>query len=277
MRHTSANRRPAKNSHATRLLVLILGLIASLMLVSVTRADAQGFDGDWTGSRTTTGSATHPTPPSSTGTALPSSPVPSSSLSEGFDNITTLPVTGWVQINHSTSLGSGWFQGNASVFPAQSGATNSYIGANYNSTTGVGTINNWLVTPPLTLRNGATMTFFTRTPVTVPVFPDRLQVRMSTNGYSTDVGTLPTDVGDFTTLLLDINPTLTTSGYPIVWTQFTVTVSGVAGPTTGRLAFRYFVTNGGPTGANSNYIGIDTVQFNAASLALTPILMLLLD
>ena len=30
----------------------------------------------------------------------------------------------------------------------------------------------------------------------------------------------------------------------------------------GRLAFRYFVENGGPTGANSDYIGIDTFQFN---------------
>ena len=32
---------------------------------------------------------------------------------------------------------------------------------------------------------------------------------MSTNGTSYDVGTSATDVGDFTTLLLDINPTYT--------------------------------------------------------------------
>jgi hypothetical protein len=30
----------------------------------------------------------------------------------------------------------------------------------------------------------------------------------------------------------------------------------------GRIAFRYFVTGGGPTGANSNYIGIDSVYFD---------------
>ena len=41
----------------------------------------------------------------------------------------------------------------------------------------------------------------------------------------------------------------------------TVTVSGLAGPTQGRLAFRYFVTNGGPTGLNSNYFGIDTFEY----------------
>ena len=136
----------------------------------------------------------------------------------------------------------------------------SYIAADFNNTTGTNTISNWLLTPPLTLQNGATMTFYTRT-VDVPEFPDRLQVRMSTNGASVNVGTTATDVGDFTVLLLDINPTYTTTGYPNVWTQFTVTVTGVASPTTGRLAFRYFVENGGPTGANSDYIGIDTFQY----------------
>src|SRR5204862_2232688 len=104
-------------------------------------------------------------------------------------------------------------------------------------------------------------TFWTRT-VTTPVLADRLQVRMSTNGASTDVGATATSVGDFQTLLLDINPTYTLTGYPNAWTQFTVTVSGVPSPTTGRLAFRYFVENGGPTGANSDYIGIDTFQFS---------------
>ena len=169
-----------------------------------------------------------------------------------------------MQTNHSAAVGTtSWFQGNSTVFPAQSGAATSYIGANFNNTTGTNTISNWLLTPPVALQNGATMTFYTRT-VDAPMFPDRLQVRMSTNGASSNVGTTATDVGDFTTLLLDINPTYTTTGYPNVWTQFTVTVSGVPSPTTGRLAFRYFVENGGPTGANSDYIGIDTFQFNGA-------------
>ena len=188
--------------------------------------------------------------------------MPQPPLTQGFDDITTLPGAGWVQTNHSTVVGTtSWFQGNSAVFPAQSGPPTSYIGANFNNTTGTNTISNWLLTPPLTLQNGATMTFYTRT-VDVPAFPDRLQVRMSTNGASSNVGTTATDVGDFTTLLLDINPTLTTTGYPNVWTQFTVTVSGVILPTPGRLAFRYFVTNGGPGGANSDYIGIDTFAFN---------------
>jgi hypothetical protein len=113
------------------------------------------------------------------------------------------------------------------------------------------------------------MTFYTRT-VDVPQFPDRLQVRLSTNGTSTNVGTTAYEVGDFSVLMLDINPNLTTAGYPSVWTQFTVTVSGVASPTTGRLALRYFVPEGGTSFLNGDYIGIDQVQFFCTTPAPSP-------
>ncbi len=154
-----------------------------------------------------------------------------------------------------------WFQGNSDVFPAQGGAATSYIGTNFNNGTGTSTLSNWLLTPPVSLQNGVVLSFWTRT-VDAPAFPDRLQVRMSTNGASTNVGTTATDVGDFTTMLLDINPTYTIDGYPNVWTQFTVTLSGIASPTTGRLAMRYFVENGGPSGVNSDFIGIDTLSIS---------------
>ena len=121
-------------------------------------------------------------------------------LTEVFNNITTLVPGGWVMQNNSSPVGTtGWFQGNSAVFPAQSGAANSYIGANFNNTTGTNTISNWLLTPPVTLQNGGVLTFWTRT-VSSPSFPDRLQVRMSTNGTSQDVGATATSVGDFTTL-----------------------------------------------------------------------------
>ena len=86
-------------------------------------------------------------------------------------------------------------------------------------------------------------------------------MRLSTNRASTNVGTLTTDVGDFTTLLLSVNPNLTTTDYPKVWTQYTVTLSGIPVGASGRFAFRYFVTDGGRDGANSDYIGIDTVKY----------------
>lgn len=184
---------------------------------------------------------------------------------EGFTVAAPLPV-GWASQNLSAPVGStGWFQGNTAVFPAQSGAPTSYIGANFNSTTGAGTISNWLFTPVTTLANGDQLTFWTRT--TDGTFPDRLQVRMSSNGASVNAGASETSVGDFTTLLLDINPGLTGTGYPTAWTQQTATVSGLPAPASGRLAFRYFVTNGGPAGANSDFIGIDNVTYQQPALA----------
>ena len=194
-------------------------------------------------------------------TVTPSTPTPSPSpgceLPEGFEYTPLLETEGWAFRNNSQPIGIvGWAQGNATRFTAHLGPINSFIAAERQNGGGGGTISNWMMTPPLTLRNGATMSFYTRT-MSQSQFPDRLQVRMSTNGTSIDVGTTATSLGDFTTLLLDINPTYTTSGYPRSWTKFTVTINGVASPLIGRLAFRYFADNLNA----AQYIGIDTVQF----------------
>jgi len=183
----------------------------------------------------------------------------SSNFDEVFDDITTLPGAGWALQNLSEPLGTtDWFQGSPTTFPAHEGAPEAYIGANFNNTTGgTGVISNWLMTPEIELFNGTQMSFWTRVPSNA--FPDRLEVRLSTSGASTFAGASSTDVGDFDTLLLSIDPNLE-GNYPTDWTEFTVTVSGLAAPTSGRLAFRYFVTDAGPSGANSNYIGIDTVS-----------------
>jgi hypothetical protein len=190
-------------------------------------------------------------------------------LSEGFNDITTLGGAGWYLQNNSQPLGTtAWFQGDVSLFAAQSGSPNSYIAADFRNGSGTATISNWLLTPSVTLHDGDRLIFWTRT-VTNLFYPDRLQVRMSTNGSSVNVGVSATDVGDFTTLLVDINPTYTTTGYPTTWTQFTATVTGVPSPATGRLAFRYFVENAGPNGTNSDFIGIDTVSYNIAPTCAT--------
>ena len=189
-------------------------------------------------------------------------------FNESFSNIAGLAAAGWSSTNLSSPLGTqtGWAQGSSAVFPAYSGATDSYLSANYTSTTTVGTISNWLLTPSVAIKNGDRLTFWTRT--TDGSFPDRMEVRMSTNGTSTNVGASATSVGDFTTLLLTINPNLSTgTAYPTAWTQFTATVSGLSAPTTGRFAFRYFVTNGGSAAANSDYIGLDDVVFTSVGAA----------
>lgn len=186
------------------------------------------------------------------------------SFTENFDVITggtgaSGTVTAqntWQFVNASATLGTtSWFQGNTAVFNAQAGPTNGYIGANFNNTTGANTINNFLMSQVRTFNNGDTISFWTRT-VSLPSFPDRLILKLSQNGASTNVA-------DFSTTLLTVNSALTTTGYPSVWTQFTATVSGLSGPTSGRFAFNYNVPSGGPAGANSDFIGIDTVAYTA--------------
>lgn len=198
-------------------------------------------------------------------------------FTENFDDVTTLTGSGWFQQNNSTTIGTNpnWIQGvptPTGPFNAFNGTANAYICANYNSTTGANTISNWLLTPNRTFRNGDVFSFYSRK-ASPDTYPDRLEVRLSTNGASTNVGTGSAAVGDFTTLLLSINPTLVTGVYPVVWTQYTITISGLPAPTSGRIAFRYFVTNGGPTGANSDFIGIDNVVYTpyaCPALSITP-------
>jgi len=177
-------------------------------------------------------------------------------INEGFEDIATL--TDWDIVNASTAQGSAsWFQG-GTTFPAFDGPATSWIGVNFNSTTGTSTINNFLILPVLTLSDGDEISFYTRT-VTGSIFPDRLEVRLSTDGAGSTAPTGPTDVGSYTILLEEINPGLTAGGYPEDWTQFTITLSGIGTDVDSRIAFRYWVTDGGPTGDNSNLIGIDRV------------------
>lgn len=205
---------------------------------------------------------------------LLSSTAYAASLTEGFEFVvsnTGTPLPGWTAVNNSATIGStGWFQGNTQVFDAQSGSTNSYIGANFNNTTGDNTISNWLIAPTLTFNNGDVVSFWTRT-VDNRFFADRLELRFSNVG-GTDVGSTPTSVGSFA-LLLSVNPTLTVTGFPNVWTQYSATISGLSGPTSGAVAFRYFVTSGGPGGTNSDYIGIDTFSITAVPEPATYLLM----
>jgi len=176
-------------------------------------------------------------------------------FNEGFEDITLLPGQGWVETNLSATIGSvGYFQGNTTVFSAYQGTATSYLGVNFNSTTGNNTISNWMISPQMTLENGDVVSFWTR--CAGSTYPDRLQLRLNPTG-TTNAGATATSVGDFTVLLSEVNPSLTAGGYPDVWTEFTATISGLTGPTSCRIAFRYFVTSGGPSGANSDYIGID--------------------
>jgi hypothetical protein len=170
------------------------------------------------------------------------------SFFEGFNN--GFPV-GWATVNLSTNASTGfpWGVGNPSpqslFFPYEGVG---WAASNWTSIGGQvpgGVINNWLFSPVITgIRNGDVFSFYTRTFANSPI-PDRLELRLSAAGSSTNAGNTTTSVGDFTTLLASVNPTLALHGYPETWTLVSATVSGLTEPVTGRVAFRYFVTSGG--------------------------------
>lgn len=191
---------------------------------------------------------------------------------QGFDDVGNL--LGWEISNQSNPVGeTNWFQGSGeiSVMLSQDGERNSFIAANYRNTIGTSetkaTICNYLIMP--NLGNLESVSFYTRSRVAsnnFNVYPDRLYVVYSPTGeINTDNCT--DGFGDFTETLLVINPNLTKEitfpdGYPLqIWEQFTVDVNG-----NGRVAFVYFVEDAGFFGTNSNYIGIDTVEWVLAPL-----------
>jgi hypothetical protein len=145
---------------------------------------------------------------------------------QGFDDVPGIFATGgWMFDNlsnpppMSTSATGFWAQGIPGVGGfgdnAQAGPANSFITATFESGLPTGSaVSDWLLTPELTFQNGSVISFFTEESPLHPTFPNRLQVRLSLNGASTNVGTQPSGIGavqpsfgDFATLLADINPT----------------------------------------------------------------------
>jgi len=172
----------------------------------------------------------------------------------------------WSWINKSQNAGAalnnpstgGWWQGAPGLtFNAQSGAADSYARADYSSASNFGDVfSNWFITPTFSFTSGDTFSFYTRT-ISNSAYPDRLQIRVSTNGTSNDVGADWTTVGDFTSLIGEINPNEQAGAYPETWTQFTYTVGSNF---TGRIGFRYYVAD---TTVGGNYIGLDTFSTTA--------------
>lgn len=165
---------------------------------------------------------------------------PPTSLTEGFDNISSL--SGWV-INNANG-GQSWFQGNDGIFAAQAGADNSYAAANFLSgASSTGAIDNWLITPELTLSGTTRITFFTRTASAGEGFDDNLGLLFGAGSGS--------EITGFKTSLLSID----SAAYPGDWTRYTAEFTGTG---TGRFAFHYT----GNVNA-SDYIGLDSVSISA--------------
>jgi hypothetical protein len=203
------------------------------------------------------------------------------SFIEEFDTLADVYSRGWIGINRSNPLGTTtWNQGtqyagkggkNAQLlyyFTTNEGKFSGFdfIAADYTSGSRTSTISNWMISPPIKMKNGDKFSFLTRTAVDTTASADRMEVRISATGTNATIPYTATAVGDFTNKVLDINPNLVgiyaMGGYPGLWTKYTVTVSGLP-PTyvERRIAFRYFVPDGGPEGANSFVVGLDKFEF----------------
>jgi hypothetical protein len=160
-------------------------------------------------------------------------------LSEDFSNLAD--ATDWVRINRSDPPGASWHQGNPDVFPAHTGAPGAYVAAScLSAANGVGRVDNWLITPTLTLSGLTTLSFFTSRE-RVDGFDDLLEVRFGRGSG--------TAAASFDTLLASIGGA---TDFPAQWQPWLLdlTVDG-----TGRFAFRYL-----GDAARLSHIGLDTVR-----------------
>ena len=138
-----------------------------------------------------------------------------------------------------------WFQGNSGTFAAFNGPATGYVGANFNATTGTNNIDLWLILPSVNVAAGDTISFYERSPASSG-FPDSIRVYYASNGDTNASTGSWVELGKFKT---------TTSGS---WAErrFVAPSAGA----NGRFAINYRVVNGGPSGANSDYIGIDYIR-----------------
>lgn len=174
-------------------------------------------------------------------------------VSEGFNSLAALPGAGWAFKNNSQPLGTtDWFQGNTSVFTAAAGPDDSYAAANFNNAVfpAGGRISNWMMTPEVILDQKAQLDFALR--LFGDGFLDTVEVYVSTAGASTDVGATSTSTGVFSLL-----GSFSNAGPDTGWVNESISLSGFAPGTTGRLAFRYFVND---SSVDGNYVGIDSVS-----------------
>ena len=140
-------------------------------------------------------------------------------------------------------LTAAWFQGSSIVFPAFNGSSTGYVAANFNAVTSQNNIDNWLILPSKSVVTGDSLFFFSRS-ILNSRFPDSIRVMFSQTGDSVPEA-LWTEAGRFK---------VNTNGS---WQR-----KGFRAPSTGtiaRFAIRYNVVNGGPSGINSDYIGIDSL------------------
>lgn len=189
------------------------------------------------------------------------------SFTEEFEDVYSLYTKGWVIKDYSSSnISADWIQGiqgydKAGIWYGFSAFSFSYSQDEYaySSITSSGnssyTISSWLITPILSVKNGDKISFYTRADTTAN-YNERMQVLM--NKSSSDItGNAAGSVGGFTTILIEINKSQASGAYPLSWTKYEYTFTGINGNMDTRIAFRHFVNNTN----NAKGIGIDLFKF----------------
>ncbi len=156
-----------------------------------------------------------------------------------------------------------WFQGipagpGSFTFNAFNGPPDGYVASDFACVQGSNVIDNWLVLPPLNISVGDTFSFYIRAAAD-PFFVDSVKVMYNPAGDS-----LPASPGWIELDYFYVNE--------IDWERRTYTAPVAS--SMGRWAIRYYIIDGGPSGANSDYIGIDQIDVIPSSpvgIATTPV------
>ena len=178
---------------------------------------------------------------------IPVSHIPSEAVlftddMNGDNTVAGLEARGWTILNED---GGGttapFYQGTIAVFPAYEGPDTGYVAANYNGANGF-LIDQWLISPEITVTAGDTLSFWHRS-IDANPFDDSIYVKLSTTAG------------------------ITPAAFDVTWGRYLVSEAGWSKwvgvfPTSGtvRFAVQYYIVDGGPSGNNSNFIGLDLFE-----------------
>lgn len=171
----------------------------------------------------------------------------------GDNTVAGLQARGWVVLNEDGGGTSpAWFQPDGLVIPAYEGPDTGFVASNFQGANGF-LINQWLISPQVTVNSGDTLSFWHRSP-DGNAWDDSIYVR-----YSTTAGITP-------------------AAFDVTWGRY---VTGEAGwqkwsgtfsnSGTIRFAIQYYIVDGGPSGTYSNYMGIDYLTVTSAGPAIMTI------
>ena len=159
----------------------------------------------------------------------------------GDNSVAGLQARDWIVLNEDGGgVTDPWFQG-GSQFLTFEGPDTGYVASNFNGANLDGVIDQWLISPAITVVPGDTLYFWARSP-DGSMFDDSINIM-----YSSTAGTTPAAFISLGRFFVDTTD----------WQQFRISFVSTS---TIRFAIRYYLFDGGPSGIRSNYIGLDLFQ-----------------